>query len=225
MQRFHVSQTADQLPDIRKRNAYYRAELERQIQDKKEAERKRKERDAFEEERLLRKIETDREKLKREYLEEIRQKELLQEEAIRRQQIIARKLEEIQEAEERKREDEIRKRQQAAAKRIADLEEAMEKKRLEEIEKRKQAFNRLYYWDPARHDYIKNGYWNSRDYVNSAIGGGTSGALTKVGYHNSMDDIYYAAPLPILADVYRKLVVEKSRIKEIIKERISDGEV
>lgn len=76
LQRFHVSQTADQLPDIRKRNAYYRAELEKQIQDKREAERKRKERELLEEERLIRKIEADREKLKREYFEEIRQREL-----------------------------------------------------------------------------------------------------------------------------------------------------
>lgn len=75
--RFHVSQTADQLPDIRKRNAFYRAELEKQIQDKKEAERKRKEREVLEEERLLRKIEADREKLKLEYYEEIRQRELM----------------------------------------------------------------------------------------------------------------------------------------------------
>lgn len=168
---------------------------------------------------------------------------LQQEDAIRKQQIIARKLEEIQEVEERKREDEIRKRQQAAAKRMAELEEAMERKRLEELEKRKQAaLERFYYWDSpiVKGDYYRSG-WNSRDYVNSALGiegavvGGGGAGVVAGGRRNenysmnmnsasSLDDLYYNAPLSTLAEVYRRLVYEKSRIKEVIKERISEGE-
>jgi len=71
LKRFHVSQTTDQLPDEKIRNAWYKSELEKQIEDKKERERKRRELESLEEERLLRKIERDREKLRREYLEEI----------------------------------------------------------------------------------------------------------------------------------------------------------
>lgn len=169
---------------------------------------------------------------------------LQQEDAIRKQQIIARKLEEIQEAEERKREEEIRKRQQAAAKRMAELEEAMERKRLEELEKRKQAaLERFYYWDSpiVKGDYYRSG-WNSRDYVNSALGiegavvgvGGGGGYVAggrrnenysvNVNLASSLEDLYYTAPLSTLAEVYRRLVFEKSRIKEVIKERISEGE-
>jgi len=71
-----VSQTADQLPDFKVRNSFYRAELERQIQEKREAEKRRREREAYEEERLLMKIEADREKVRREYLDEIDKKRI-----------------------------------------------------------------------------------------------------------------------------------------------------
>jgi hypothetical protein len=77
LKRYHVSQTAEQLPDLRLRNAFYRAELERQIGEKKEMERRRREREAFDEERLFRKIETDREKLRREYIDEIDKRKML----------------------------------------------------------------------------------------------------------------------------------------------------
>lgn len=150
---------------------------------------------------------------------------------MRRQHAITRKLEEIQEAEERKRDEELRRRQEAAAKRIADLEVAMERKRLEEEEKKKQAaLERFYYWDAAqRAEWYKNNYWNSRDYVSSALDlpiARTVLTRTGAGYYLSgtLDDMYYAAPLPVLADVYRRLVYEKTKIKEVIRERIKDGE-
>ncbi len=71
LKRFHVSQTADQLPDLKIRNALYRSELEKQIAEKREEERRRRELEALEEEKLLRKIELDRERLRREYLQEV----------------------------------------------------------------------------------------------------------------------------------------------------------
>ena len=66
-----MSQTADQLPDLKVRNALYRSELEKQIHDKREEDRRRREFEALEEAKLLRKIELEREKLRREYLEEV----------------------------------------------------------------------------------------------------------------------------------------------------------
>ena len=70
LKRYHVSQTSRQLPDIRVRNAMYRAELERQILEKREQERKQREYELEQEQRLTRKIELEREKLRREFLED-----------------------------------------------------------------------------------------------------------------------------------------------------------
>lgn len=113
---------------------------------------------------------------------------------------------------------------------MQELEEAMEKKRADEIEKRRQAaWERYNYWDSGR-ELFRSG-WNSRDYVNSALGieGAVGGGVvsrrkSESYYSGSLEDIYYSAPLSVLAEVYRKLVFEKTRIKDIIKERISDGE-
>ena len=73
--RQHITQTSDQLPDIKFRTRVYRTELERQIEEKKERERKRRELEAYEEEKLTRKIEMERAKLRREYLDEINQRD------------------------------------------------------------------------------------------------------------------------------------------------------
>lgn len=105
------------------------------------------------------------------------------------------------------------------------MEEALEKKRLEEAGKKKQlaALEKYYYWDPVARDYFRNGYWNSRDYVNSALRI-DSGDRDRNYVSGTLDDIYFAAPMPVLADVYRRLVYEKTRIKDVMKERIRDGE-
>jgi len=39
----------------------------------------------------------------------------------------------------------------------------------------------------------------------------------------SLEEIYRTAPLYQLADVYRKLEVEKLKLREIIRQRIAEG--
>lgn len=171
-----------------------------------------------------------------------------QEEATRRQQAFAKKLEEIHEEDERKKEEEERKRQQAIIeKRISDLKEAVERRKLEEAERRRLIFEQLYGATGIRYPAalaledgvttstttlpiiprsLLNRYstsdwdfyrrpWNSRDYVHSAL-------------HPDnliLEDVYFEAPLPILADVYKKLDSEKKRIKDIMRQRIVQGDI
>jgi hypothetical protein len=178
---------------------------------------------------------------------------LYQEEAVKRQQAFAKKLEEIHEEEERKKEEEDRKRQQTILeKRIAELQEAVEKKKIEDAQKRRVMMEQIYgmrYPNPYNNaslgfdeapinmplsrvlpktrlgggsnnnglesdwDYYKRP-WNSRDYVHSAL---HSDNLV-------LEDVYFEAPLPMLADVYKKLDEEKKRIKDIMRQRIIQGE-
>ena len=71
-----MSQTADQLPDIRLKQVMYRAELEKQIEEQRERERRRRELEAEEEERLEMKLRAEREKLRREWMDETESRRL-----------------------------------------------------------------------------------------------------------------------------------------------------
>ncbi|CAG7833834.1 unnamed protein product [Allacma fusca] len=147
LKRFHVSQTADQLPDVRIRNAIYREELERQIQEKRDRERRQREFEAEEEERLEKRIQAEREKVRREMMEETERRKLQQEETRRRQAVIAKRLEEIQQAAQRKKQ--------------------------EEAEKRKRYYLEHLYNPTSRStsitEYYRTRPWNSRDYVHQAL--------------------------------------------------------
>jgi hypothetical protein len=58
--------------------------------------------------------------------------------------------------------------------------------------------------------YYRSKPWNSRDYVHTAL-------------NLSLEDVYKNAPLHMLAEVYKQLEYEKTKMKDIIRRRISEG--
>lgn len=125
------------------------------------------------------------------------------------------------------------------------MKEAVDKRKFEEAERRRLIFEQLYGTTGIRYpaalaleegvttttlpiiprsllnrysnsdwDFYKRP-WNSRDYVHSAL-------------HPDnliLEDVYFEAPLPLLADVYKKLDSEKKRIKDIMRQRIVQGDL
>jgi len=132
----------------------------------------------------------------------------------------------MHEAEERKKEEEQERRRQQLIidKRIKEIKEAVERRKAEEYERRRQRIllNKMYGVPYSSGTEITKYYnvseyqkpWNSRDYVHSAIQPDLI-----------LEDIYFDTPLPVLADVYKKLDLEKRRIKEIMRQRIVQGEL
>lgn len=76
LKRYHVSQTADQLPDIRVKQAMYRTDLEKQIEEQRERERRRRQLEAEDEERLEMKLQAERDKLRRDWMDETESRRL-----------------------------------------------------------------------------------------------------------------------------------------------------
>jgi len=99
---------------------------------------------------------------------------------------------------------------------LEDIQLAEAKRRDEEAEKKKRLLlESLYYRDfrEPKSTYSSHFFrrpWNSREYVHSAL-------------RLSLEEIYRTAPLYQLADVYRKLEVEKLKLREIIRQRIAEG--
>ncbi|CAG7833835.1 unnamed protein product [Allacma fusca] len=203
LKRFHVSQTADQLPDVRIRNAIYREELERQIQEKRDRERRQREFEAEEEERLEKRIQAEREKVRREMMEETERRKLQVTEDRGSSSITI----------IRSGQEETRRRQAVIAKRLEEIQQAAQRKKQEEAEKRKRYYLEHLYNPTSRStsitEYYRTRPWNSRDYVHQAL-------------NLSLEEIYRNAPLHLLADVYKKLEYEKAKMREIIRSRIAN---
>ena len=123
-----------------------------------------------------------------------------QDEARRRQQAVAKRLEELQ-IEEAKRRDE------EAAKRKRLLLETLYQK---EFSEPKSAFSSYYFRQP----------WNSREYI---YGDYQPHNNNRLKLSLSLEEIYTTAPLHQLAEVYRNLEQEKLKLKEIMRRRIARG--
>jgi len=160
--------------------------------------------------------------------------------------MVARKLEELRIEEERKREEEIaRKKYIEMTKRLEEIHQKLaEKKKEEDSNRRKKLLmDHLCYRETRTNSPIYQSSpmlgpnssnfpgplirtfnnsdntslpplskpWNSRDYVESSL-------------RLSLEDLYSQTPVSTLAEVYRKLNLEKGRLKEIIRNRIVEGE-